>query len=404
MLRWMLVVALFVGSTAHAAPSFDCAKATTDIERAICASPDLSALDRDLETAFRAALANSGDARDALLREQRVWLDLQRARCGPWDRPANAEKQLFCLLHEYQLHVASLQARAAAAAPGPICDRVERALRAAGPTDATLLSLVTQPDGPLKQQRVWNAGTNTPEFAALGFPADLDDGGVADLYRFGTSPLFKSMQLQGSMACERSRYFELRNSKVVEIDDPFPGDESAHCLNDRTAAAIGAGGELINVETSPSRLRLVQRVGGAWRPMCAFERKTQTRFVPTERVCTGTMCADLESFARAWLAEDKTVRNLPRVKWQDMLDQRPQIGAHGAALDIAPYDYSLSNDDILVEVELSGAKHVVLIGMPTLGWRVWPDYVFGVFDRGKGGVAFLRARRMAYGAATVTRR
>ena len=48
---------------AHAAPgpSFDCARVTSQVNRTICASPELSALDRQLADHYRVLLAQSGD-------------------------------------------------------------------------------------------------------------------------------------------------------------------------------------------------------------------------------------------------------------------------------------------------------------------------------------------------------
>lgn len=75
--------ALFISAPATAQqPSFDCGKASTAVERAICASTTLSTLDRDLATAYsdrRNALSKSG--RDQLLSEQRNWISI-RDRCG----------------------------------------------------------------------------------------------------------------------------------------------------------------------------------------------------------------------------------------------------------------------------------------------------------------------------------
>jgi uncharacterized protein len=51
-----LTLAVIAGP-ALAAPSFDCTKATKPVEKAICADPELSALDADIAAAFKAALA-----------------------------------------------------------------------------------------------------------------------------------------------------------------------------------------------------------------------------------------------------------------------------------------------------------------------------------------------------------
>src|ERR1700754_3156359 len=58
---------------AHAA-GFDCARAGSPSEKAVCATPKVSALDGKLADAFRAALKNHPDKADALKLDQRHWL------------------------------------------------------------------------------------------------------------------------------------------------------------------------------------------------------------------------------------------------------------------------------------------------------------------------------------------
>ncbi len=68
-------------SVAHAA-SFDCAQAKTPQEKAICASPELSAADDRMATAYRAALAGVPAEMKAQVREgQRAWVWSMTAAC-----------------------------------------------------------------------------------------------------------------------------------------------------------------------------------------------------------------------------------------------------------------------------------------------------------------------------------
>ncbi len=62
---------------AAAAPSFDCARAGSKAEQAICRSPKLAALDRDLGAAYRARLARE----PAIQPQQRAWLKARDAGC-----------------------------------------------------------------------------------------------------------------------------------------------------------------------------------------------------------------------------------------------------------------------------------------------------------------------------------
>lgn len=74
-----LSVLLAILRSAEAA-SFDCAKASTAAERAICADPMLSSLDDELGTAYRAALEETKN-KDQLRRDQQTWRKQRDARC-----------------------------------------------------------------------------------------------------------------------------------------------------------------------------------------------------------------------------------------------------------------------------------------------------------------------------------
>jgi uncharacterized protein len=94
----LLALAAPVGA---AAPSFDCAKAAAgSIEALVCGDDALAALDRQLDTAYRAALA-----RDATLKaEQRGWI---KGRNECW----KADDRRVCVENEYRQRTAELQAR-----------------------------------------------------------------------------------------------------------------------------------------------------------------------------------------------------------------------------------------------------------------------------------------------------
>lgn len=68
----LALLGLFAGSAAQAA-SFDCNKARTPMEKAICSDMKLSALDDELNAAYKAAAERSGN-KEAIRRWQRDWL------------------------------------------------------------------------------------------------------------------------------------------------------------------------------------------------------------------------------------------------------------------------------------------------------------------------------------------
>jgi uncharacterized protein YecT (DUF1311 family) len=86
MIRRSMVLAAFLShpwaTGAAAQPSFDCAKATTAAEKAICASPELAAADTAMNKAF-AALAKSmaPDQQAAVRRDQADWIKSRDGAC-----------------------------------------------------------------------------------------------------------------------------------------------------------------------------------------------------------------------------------------------------------------------------------------------------------------------------------
>lgn len=99
--------ATFAGSAwAQSGPSFDCAKASTVIERAICKSPELAKADRDMAAVYAALVGKlSGAAKDHLVKDQMRWIGNRGPACsdGPLETPQ-------CLKTRYADRIAFLRA------------------------------------------------------------------------------------------------------------------------------------------------------------------------------------------------------------------------------------------------------------------------------------------------------
>ena len=100
----------------HAAPSFDCKRASSIAEKEICGLPELEGLDRDIAASFTQALAvlSAADA-DALRADQRAWLKT-RDECGDLihgDPPIYADV-FACLREQMTARAAKLRTVVAA--------------------------------------------------------------------------------------------------------------------------------------------------------------------------------------------------------------------------------------------------------------------------------------------------
>ncbi|UEP33164.1 MULTISPECIES: lysozyme inhibitor LprI family protein [unclassified Burkholderia] len=100
----MILAVLTIAPIAAHAAGFDCTKAASPTEKAICADPGLSSLDGQLAAAWKKALAKGGDTA-ALKAAQLQWLK-QRDRCG---------NDVLCVGDRYRERLASLNGASLAA-------------------------------------------------------------------------------------------------------------------------------------------------------------------------------------------------------------------------------------------------------------------------------------------------
>lgn len=104
----LAALALVAGARANAA-SFDCSAAKSPTERAICASPKLSALDEQLARQYdRALRALSPSGAAQLKASQRDWLHFASRVCAPRSAKRNGEAPAECLEHQYAQRVGQL--------------------------------------------------------------------------------------------------------------------------------------------------------------------------------------------------------------------------------------------------------------------------------------------------------
>jgi len=96
--HYAITLALLLVFTVHSyAASFDCSKATTLVENAICNDAEISALDDLLMDTYKKALANTDD-QSGLKSEQRSWLKNKRNTC----------KNVACVKQAYVLRISEL--------------------------------------------------------------------------------------------------------------------------------------------------------------------------------------------------------------------------------------------------------------------------------------------------------
>jgi uncharacterized protein len=101
--RRLLIVIGFSLSGLSSAASFDCTKASSPYEKAVCSNPNLSSLDEQLAGAYKDARAKSADP-DSLKKEQIEWIKSTR-QCA---------SDVGCIEKAYKTRIASLGSTASA--------------------------------------------------------------------------------------------------------------------------------------------------------------------------------------------------------------------------------------------------------------------------------------------------
>jgi uncharacterized protein len=189
-MKRLLGILLLASSTAAAhSASFDCAKAHTPQEKAICASPELSKADDGMAAAYQAALAAAPpEFHDRIRDAQRAWIRRISLNC----LPGNPNRPLDACLHD------AYKART---------DALEHTLHSVGGVKFIRLSVsFTVPDSPVdaeadKQRGVspvatfdasWpRALSNSPEWQAWNTAVEDAARDLASQGKSGSDPKWK---------------------------------------------------------------------------------------------------------------------------------------------------------------------------------------------------------------------
>jgi len=238
--RFSFVICFLFLAQAQAA-SFDCDKATSRVEKLICSSPKISALDEDLNNSYKTVLSLSTHHGIILLRlDQKTWLKTTRDGC----------RDALCLENAYTSRIKELGKLNSAAGSEPcayfinnfrgkpssiksdgekfigeICSDKYEPPVCSKPIirKKDLAKLGFRLDDPDVVEILDAADTSTPGVSEV----DIDNDGVPEL-RFYTS--------QGTLGCIENRYFKktptgsyvmMRHGEYDSFDRPemiCPGD------------------------------------------------------------------------------------------------------------------------------------------------------------------------------------
>ncbi len=326
---------LFPFSFRAFAASFDCARAATPNEKAICGDESLNRSDAHLAAEMRIAMIRVGDRRPALLAEQREWLRKRDAVCFIDSQiGTNAKANLIdCLQKAYDLRIDQL-----AASPS-ICERSVGRLqplveavakqRSDKTYDDWVDRLAKQPASGIALLSIKHFKYSTPEWLrqvklltmAKEVDPKLSDAvatSVSEGNQVGIGEVSPDEHLyvveitQGRQSCPSDMYFKVTDGIAREQDEDVDdaGEDGGLCEKARRFGRIdGAPAVLDDEREVPSvneEISIQLRTTGGWRPVCTLHLEFEPRLSPAReqsmdaasgRKCESLLCVQLEETA-----------------------------------------------------------------------------------------------------------
>jgi len=247
------VLATMLAATAFAqgGPSFDCAKASTAIERAICKDAELATADREMAAAYKALVDKlTGPAKEQMQREQARWISARNQVCsdGSMEMP-------YCLKNRMESRLANLRALA----DGPYPDISQQTIIKIGKVRATSFTIdasYPQFDGKSANFAAVNTWfADRTKIAIADHVPDADESADRqqnwsyqqsyELYRPGPNAISVATNNYGftggahGYGAISGALVDLRSGKLLEPDDVFAvGDKWRLELRNRVTADL----------------------------------------------------------------------------------------------------------------------------------------------------------------------
>lgn len=233
---------------AHAA-SFDCAKVGTPSEKAVCASPRISALDGKLADAFRTALNNYPDKADALKLDQRHWLASRDDTAWTYISGGLDKELVNVMAGQYRQRIEFLAGLDAGKPQRPLAVVVDALPKLPAGSRDVLNDLRAQ-GAPIVlardvEMKDVSALPYQPDDALKKAIAELDDN-LTNRVLAG-SPFSSAYSMGGTAHCLSEAPYRIEGKKAVAIDGPpVWGDD---CMTNHLVAKLGDDYAAMNVDT-----------------------------------------------------------------------------------------------------------------------------------------------------------
>lgn len=230
-------LALAIMATGAHGAGFDCAKAGTGVEKAICASPRVSARDGQLAEAYKAALKNHAAQSDAIKLDQRHWLASRDETLAAYPSMKEAEGSVLAY---YKARIDFLHGLDASAWPVPF-EALRASVAKLPANDATIPADFAKAGADIaiaKDIRLENAGA-FPFQPDAGLKDALKDLETAGGYRMlAGSPISSVWSIGGTAHCWSEAPFRIQGKQAIEVDPPSVWSDG-DCMTAHGIARVG---------------------------------------------------------------------------------------------------------------------------------------------------------------------
>ena len=219
--------------------------------------------------------------------------------------------------------------------------------------------------------------------------------GSADLYRFGRSELGAAVTVDGSAGCQFFAFYATKpDGSSDEVEPPA-------VLHDRPEGALmpcsGAGslariGEVGGVPAfviekdadQAEQITVTPWLGGAWQKACIVDVRYGATFTVTDLSCKDVDCAKVGDLARTLAMKfDRDPKSLPIAKISN-----PELSGSRNLPTFRPViDHeTFAPESIATPVTFDGQEYIARLGHRAIGWRYFPDYLFGLYRQVGDGI------------------
>jgi len=417
----VLASALLLFFSPADAQSFDCNKASTPVEHAICNDKALGELDTTLASQLKVSMSNANpEQRADFLRDQRQWLKYRKQHCAA-SSPTAGESLPECLAAVYRDRIAYFKSHKdmdasncqkiadryrplAGAHPGESPLSVVAAVRASGVTLTEPLIQMVDPKSELPQ---W-ANKQTPPFTVSeDLIKSLFSMSDWTLEKLPDVNFYSLSSIAGTAHCYDSHYFVISNGRAEEQPAPpgFEEEEGAACGVAREFGRIDESRVFLeeNYDWTPrmsSDITVATWKDGGFRSTCKiafsfapkFSDQTLNSWDELEheswKACAGPRCADLRRAAFALVAAVQKNPIQAQTRWRSRLSA-VQIAEYETAVKLATRDLPGGGWDQTARIDpaniteevpfllpyvYDGRVYVASLGHFTIGWRYFADW------------------------------